>query len=273
MKILRLQIYQPQAHYRIPFTYQRRHTYPIPPYSTVIGFLINLLGIYDQSSNDYQRGILDLKISITGKFTSKTTEMIWFRNLAKDFHEQRFGYYENRMIGGHLEHFGGQSQMFIDVLHDVYLFIYLYHNDESFLQKIYAAILNPKDRLEVLHLGRAEDWIVFIDLPKFLEDNIEISERGKHFHQFIWIPEKVYQSEKIEFDFNKFDGIYYNLPTFAEIENYQNTFDKNGKRYFKYMRTKLNDGKISQTKFLIDKELELPIFLGDLNYERDNNLG
>lgn len=95
MKILRLKIYQPQAHYRIPFTYQRRHTYPIPPYSTVIGFLINLLGINNQNSNDYQNGIANLKISIAGKFKSKSTEMIWFRNLSKDAHNSRFGHTQN----------------------------------------------------------------------------------------------------------------------------------------------------------------------------------
>jgi len=54
---LRLQLYQPHAHFRIPFSYQRRHTYPIPPYSTVIGFLSNLLGYeglpvgYDKKKN------------------------------------------------------------------------------------------------------------------------------------------------------------------------------------------------------------------------------
>ena len=42
---MRLVIYQPHAHYRVPFTYQRRHTYPIPPYSTVKGLICNVLGI------------------------------------------------------------------------------------------------------------------------------------------------------------------------------------------------------------------------------------
>lgn len=53
--ILRIRIYRPQAHYRVPFTYQRRHTYPIPPYSTVIGFLCNVLGIDDQGKEEYRK--------------------------------------------------------------------------------------------------------------------------------------------------------------------------------------------------------------------------
>lgn len=121
MKILRIKIYQPQAHYRMPFTYQRRHTYPLPPYSTVIGFLCNALGIYDQRTELYQEGILNLKISLAGRFESKITEYIWFRNLKKEKHVQRFGFAENRETNGHIEHIGGQSPMRIDVLNDVHL--------------------------------------------------------------------------------------------------------------------------------------------------------
>lgn len=44
-KSLRLCLYMPQAHWRVPYTYQRRHTLPLPPPSTIIGFLCNLLGI------------------------------------------------------------------------------------------------------------------------------------------------------------------------------------------------------------------------------------
>lgn len=274
MKLLRIQIYQPQAHYRIPFTYQRRHTYPIPPYSTVIGFIINLLGIYDQNSDDFRNGIKNLKISIAGKFQSKSTEMIWFRNLSKKAHRDRFGFDENRYWGGHIEHFGGQSQMFIDILNDVELVVYLYHQNENFLDKIYQAILNPQSRLEVLHLGRAEDWIVFKNLPKFLnEGDIELRNVGKNFKHFFWIPERIFPFLNAQLDFNKYEGIYYNLPYFFEIENYQNSLNKNGKRTFYYIKTKLNEGKISQVDFILDKELELPIFLGDFTYERTNNSG
>ncbi|MEM4314681.1 MAG: CRISPR-associated protein Cas5, partial [Thermoplasmata archaeon] len=86
MRSLKLKIYQPHAHYRIPFTYQRRHTYPIPPYSTVIGLLCNILGIRNiegkeepcmnqNCSCDYHK-LKNIKISICGKFESKTTEYI-----------------------------------------------------------------------------------------------------------------------------------------------------------------------------------------------------
>lgn len=273
MKILRLKIYQPQAHYRIPFTYQRRHTYPIPPFSTVIGFLINLLGIVDQNSVEYQNGIANLKISIACTFKSKSTEMIWFRNLSKDAHTSRFGYIQNRFWSGHIEHIGGQSQMWIDILNDVELIIHLYHQNEDFLQKINEAILNPSNRLEVLHLGRSEDWIVFIDLPAFLDENkIVYKRKDSDYKHFFWIPEKIFPLNSYKINYDDFDGIVYNLPYFSEIENYQNTFNKNGKRKFTYIQTKLNDGKITRAKILLDTEIGLPIFLGDFQNEQVSNL-
>ncbi|MEG8946944.1 CRISPR-associated protein Cas5 [Rosettibacter firmus] len=264
MKILRVIIYQPQAHYRIPFTYQRRHTYPIPPYSTVFGFLINLIGIYDQESNDYKQ-LNKLKLSIAGKFESKSTEMIWFRNLLKSAHKDRFKHPQNRFLGGHIEHFGGQSQMWIDILNNVEIIIYMYHEDESVLMKIYENLLEPKNRLEILHLGRAEDWIILKDKPVFLnESDLSFKRLDRNYGYFFWIPEKIYSFDSYTIDFNNLDGLLFNIPVFSKIENYHQTFNRNGKRTFiKYMRTKLNDGKILNVNLLLDKKLCLPIFLGD----------
>jgi len=268
MKILRLKIYQPSAHYRFPFTFKRRHTYPIPPYSTVVGFLVNLLGIMDQSDKLYIDGIKKLKISIAGRFKTKTTEYIWFRNLLKERHKSRFKLIKNRNIGGHLEHFGGQSPMLIDILNDVYLIIYFFHENSSFLETIYENILNPFNRLEVLHLGRAEDWIVFEDLPKLIEvESLNYGRYDKDYKYYFWIPESIYQFDNKSINYDNFNGLIYNLPVFSEIENYQDTFNKNGKRKFTYVKTKLNDGKISKTNILLDTSSDLktpiPIFLGD----------
>lgn len=164
--------------------------------------------------------------------------------------------------------------MWIDILNDIELVIYLYHQDENFLQKIDASIRNPSNRLEVLHLGRAEDWIVFVDLPSFLDESKIVYKRAdKNYQHFFWIAEKIFLLNSYQINFDEFDGIIYNLPVFSEIENYQNTFNKNGKRKFTYIRTKLNDGVITNAKLLLDTEMRLPIFLGDLSYEQLSNLG
>jgi CRISPR-associated protein Cas5t len=265
--ILRLKIYQPQAHYRVPFTYQRRHTYPIPPYSTVIGFLCNVLGIDDQEKEEYQK-LRTIKISIAGRFESKTTEYTWFRNLSKSAHVERFGSVDNRFIGGHVEHIGGQSPIFIDVLNEVHLVIHLVHEDDSFLREIRSSLEKPVRRLEVLHLGRAEDWIVIEELSDICElSSFKICRVDADFRHFFWIPERLYLPEPKDgtSDFDHYEGLRYRLPTFWSVEDYATTRNRHGRRIFEYMTVKLSDGLLKEKKFLFDEECYLPVFLASLS--------
>lgn len=265
MKLLRLKIYQPNAHYRIPFTYQRRHTYPLPPYSTFIGLLCNILGVenYKNSGEPCENQdcfclyhkLKKIKISICGSFESKTTEYIWFRNLSKKSHNDRFGYPEDRFFSGHIEHPGGQMPVLIDVLNDVNLLIYLYHEDKSLLEKVKSSFENPCNRIYPLHLGRAEDWIVIQDI-KFVD--LSETDCGGNFKKFFWIPKDCYSYSN--FDFAKFSGLLYKIPTFYKLVN--------GRREFTYKNVKLNDGEIILSMFniklLYDDNEKVPVFLANL---------
>jgi CRISPR-associated protein Cas5t len=291
LKILRLKIYQPQAHYRIPFTYQRRHTYPLPPYSTIIGFLCNLLGYdgmlkdckddkvvevsndtdvsYDgmpKDRKDLKKNIKNLKISIAGRFKSKTTEYIWFRNLSKDSHVNRFGGVEIRSVGGHIEHIGGQSPISIDVLDEVHLVIHLAHENKDFLEKISSSLENPINRLEILHIGRAEDWIVIEELSQVIDlSNFRIKREDANFGYFFWIPEKIYypNQDNSLTKFEEYEGLLYRLPTFWTVENYNNTLNRHGKRIFDYISAKLSDGLFKEKYFLFDEVCKIPVFFAD----------
>ena len=261
LEVLRIKIYQPQAHYRIPFTYQRRHTYPIPPYSTVIGLLCNLLGIRNYKNKgepcenencncDYHK-LKKLKISICGKFESKTTEYTWFRNLSVEAHNKRFGAPENRYVGGQIEHIGGQIPVSIDILNDVYLWIYLYHEDNSFLEKIKRSFQEPSSRLDIIHLGRAEDWIV-IDGVNF--EKVNMDDAYGNFKVFVWVPENIFLPKNISLDFNSVEGLIYRIPTFYKL-------GEDGAREFNYEKVKLSDGLLYGFSFYYDKKEDKPIFL------------
>jgi len=261
--VLRLRIYQPQAHYRIPFTYQRRHTYPIPSYSTVIGFLCNVLG-YGGMPKEHNE-LKKIKISIAGKFLSKTTEYIWFRNLSKEAHTDRFGTIENRSISGHIEHIGGQAPISIDVLDEVRLIIHLAHKEKGFLEDIRSSLENPIRRLDVLHLGRAEDWIVIEELAEIKElSNFKIKRVDANFGYFFWIPEKIHQpNSQNNIKFEQFEGLLYRLPTFWTVEDFDNTLNRHGRRIFDYISAKMSDGMFSRTVFLFDEDCKIPVFLAD----------
>lgn len=259
MKSLLIKIYQPTAHYRMPFTYQRRHTYPIPPYSTVIGFMCNLLGIDHQGKEQYDK-LKKCKLSISGKFEQKLTEYIWFRNLSKKSHEKYFGSTETREKNGEINHIGGQSPMRIDVLENMHLNIHL-AGDEDFLRELETNLYNPVNRLETVHLGRAEDWLVFESIQLV---ELEKSERDKNYNHFFWIPQHIGADETIAFDFDKADGLFYNLPVFATIKDYDKTHNRHAERSFTYMRSKLNDGAITGMEYLYDEQSGVPVFLADL---------
>lgn len=262
MRAIRIKIYQPTAHYRIPFTYQRRHTYPIPPYSTVIGFLCNMLGVLDQSCEIYQE-LRNCKVGISGRFEEKLTEYIWFRNLNKKAHEKYFGDISIREKNGEIDHIGGQSPMSVDVLENMHLNIHIASEKQDFLEALLKNLKEPKNRLEVMHIGRAEDWLVYENI-EYVE--LQKGQQDKNYNNFFWIPQYAYTSDNIHFDFDNIEGLFFNLPVFSTIKDYEKTFDRNGERSFEYMRTKLNDGAIVGMEYLFDGEL--PVFLADLKYSK-----
>jgi CRISPR-associated protein Cas5t len=232
----------------------------------VIGFLCNVLGIDDQEKDEF-RQLRKIKISIAGRFESKATEYLWFRNLAKSAHVERFGAVENRSVGGHIEHIGGQSPVSIDVLNDVQLVIHLAHEDKPFLETLRSSLENPVRRLEILHLGRAEDWIVMEELSDVRElSRFNIKRADANFEHFFWVPEKMYLPESGDgaTDFEQFEGLLYRLPTFWTVENYTETWNRHGRRIFEYITVKLSDGLFTRKWFLFDEACRLPVFLADL---------
>ncbi len=255
---LRLILYQPQAHYRVPFTYQRRHTYPLPSYSAVRGLLCNILGVRgytfgeDPEENENFQKLKDLKMGICGRFESKTTEYTWLRNLNKSEHAKTFGAVESRVRFGVGEHPGGQSPVSIDVLNEVRIVVYLAHEDSSFLEELSQKVQNPVGRLYPLYLGRAEDWVV---VEEACIVSLEVASRNAHFEHFFWVPEKPWPYDKL-FDFEEVQGLRCRVPIFWEL--------RDGSRDFRYVSAKLNDGRFQGVSFLFDASFGkkgLPVFL------------
>ncbi|MDW8114493.1 MAG: type I-B CRISPR-associated protein Cas5b [candidate division WOR-3 bacterium] len=273
MKVLRLKLKQPTAHYRIPFTFSRRHTYPIPPYSTVIGFICNILGIKNQEEEKFKNLKNGLSLAIYGKFDSITKEYIWLRNLEREAHINRFGSETNRIIDQIPEHPGEQIPTRIDVLENVNLIIYIYHPDEKFLENLKETIKNPSERIYPLHLGRAEDLILFDneinEAIKIIEININEKEPYYgNFAYFTWLPspenikKKFYEEEDYKNFFRMVKGSFHLITSFYEI--------KEGIRDFKYIPVKLfEQGSFyfdfyKPFEFINDKELKIPLFFPEL---------
>lgn len=261
VEVIRIKIHQPDANYRIPFAFLKKFTYPIPPLSTIKGLLCNLLGIKDQSNGDYQKLFEGFFMAVYGEYESIIKERIWLRNLKKSAHLDRFSNSSNRTIDDHIEHIGGVSPSDIYVLHNVNLIIYIYHKDKVFLEKIYSTFLNPENRNDIIHLGRAEDWLVIEEVKR-----IEIkSGYARKIPYFSWIPESTYTSKNLipenydEF-FNSLSGNLNKLATFYQI-------NKENQRVFnKYIVSKLFEGgSFRKSNFLVDEEINnLPVIFSEL---------
>ncbi|MEN3015194.1 MAG: type I-B CRISPR-associated protein Cas5b, partial [bacterium] len=198
MKLLRLKIFQLNASYKIPYAPSINLTYPIPPFSTVIGFLCNILGIKDQYDPKFIKLKENLYLGIYGNFKSIAKEFVWLRTLAKENHIERFESKDSREYNGYTEHPGGQVPNYFFTLEDVKLIIYILSSQEI-LECIRKSILDDYKANSILHLGRAEDLILFDGNSNEAVKIIEISENKKPLYEnidyYTWIPDPILSKE------------------------------------------------------------------------------
>jgi CRISPR-associated protein Cas5t len=263
-QVLKVRIHQPDAHYRVPFSYRRRFTYPIPPYSTIKGLICNLMGIRDDKDAEFKKLQQGLSLAICGTFESIVKEYIWFRNLKNKRHIAKFNSATNRIMDGVPQHPGEQMPVTIDVLHNVDLSVYIYHPE--LMDKIKSAFENPSNRLSSLHLGRSEDWIVIKEIEK-----IPIGKyRLRHLSLFTWLPslsdmddEFVPDKESYKKFYEQANGNLFRLPTFYSItENNQRVFTK-------YIEVKLFEkGGFKAQEFYIDNSEMIPVFFAKMGDDK-----
>ena len=138
MKILKMKLFQETACYKKPFAFKVAETYPLPPYSTVIGMFHKIIGA---KPGEYY----PMNISIQGDY------------------ESIFSNYQN------LRMFKGKGK--VTQLLNVNLIIHMQAEDET-VEKIYNNVISGK---ESFTLGRNEDLvrvdeIKIIDKPKEVRD-------------------------------------------------------------------------------------------------------
>ena len=145
MKILKIKLYQETACYKKPFANKVAETYPLPPYSTVIGMFHKIL---QANPGEY----FPMNISIQGEY------------------ESIFSNYQNlRMYKGNNKVTAMPRN--VHQLLNINLIIHVQAEDEI-VDKIYTNIINGT---ETFTLGRNED-LVRIDGIKILENVEKVEE-------------------------------------------------------------------------------------------------
>lgn len=151
MKAVRLKLSQELVNYKVPTSFQLKETYPLPPYSTVIGMVHNMC-----KYTEYK----EMKISIQGKYLSKVNDLYTRYEFKPEcpFEKRR----HQLIING----FGiTKGIATAELLTEVELLIHVIPEDQSIIREIESAFLMP---WEYPSLGRREDLVV-IDEVKVVE--------------------------------------------------------------------------------------------------------
>ena len=175
MKAIKLIARQTLASYRKPSSMQIKETYPLPPYSTVIGMVHAACG--------YQEYI-DMEISIQGSYYSKVNELYTRYEFNPGFyvkdwrHPIKIDSKEEKSTGITV----GPAN--IELLTDVNLVIHIVPKNEEKLDEIYEGLKNPK---EYLSLGRREDLLI-IEKVKKVEIEEKVLEKDYKLNQDAYVP-------------------------------------------------------------------------------------
>ncbi|CEA12446.1 type I-B CRISPR-associated protein Cas5b [Methanobacterium formicicum] len=182
-KTIILELFQPFAQYRNPFTFYYAQTYPLPPKSTIIGMLQNITERY------YDEDFYDLNVSIHGGFES----FFWnYQNLIKGSKDgiNLVNYNGELKLwnqGFPLYGKGIKSQrtpVFQQELFNGHFHIFL-KGEEGLIEEIEKALLNP---CKIPYLGRSED-IIFLR-GVYSEEDFSFSE--KIAKKNIWLTQPAY---------------------------------------------------------------------------------
>lgn len=171
MKVLKLKIYQETACYKKPMAFKTSETYPLPPYSTIIGMFHKII-----KAEKY----MEMDISVQGKYEA----------LMNSYNTMMF--YKSNTIT--------KMPLNINMLYGINLIIHV-KSEENTLKNIYDGI---KKSDECFLLGRGED-MARIDSVEY----VEVEQKNmEDFNEGISLNNNFYVPIKYETDL---EGIRYNL--------------------------------------------------------------
>jgi len=173
VKAIKIIARQTLASYRKPSSMQIRESYPLPPYSTVIGMVHMACGLTEY---------VDMDISIQGKYYSKVNELF-------TRYEFKPGFYEKDRHSIKVEEDGTNTGLTvgpanIELLTNVKLVIHIKPKEEEKILDILNGLKYPK---EYLSLGRREDLII-IEKAEIVEIEKECLEEDYKLKYDAYIP-------------------------------------------------------------------------------------
>ena len=162
MRAIRIKAYQNMANYRLPSSAVIKESYPLPPYSTVIGMVHAACGFTEY---------VPMQVSIQGRCVSHLSDLYTKYEFGKStkYEAGRFDICLPAEDGMH-----GMARGIgnIELLAEVELLFHIIPEDESRIEEIAAGLWQPRNYLS---LGRWEDLlrideVCVCDLQEILPD-------------------------------------------------------------------------------------------------------
>ncbi|CUU03332.1 CRISPR-associated protein Cas5t [Candidatus Kryptobacter tengchongensis] len=183
-RIIKLKTFQEKAVFRVPYSMEVIETYPLPPYSTILGLVHNVLS----SSTT----INDINISVQGKYGNLVREFISYHKYEKDKKE------------------GKRYPIIVTSLIDLELIIHIKMSNEKLHSKLLCSLSNPP---YFLYLGRPEDLIIEMKVCESEEIELDPSKTEKG---GITLPYNSYIPFEIA-QYLELEGIPYLIPSYYQL--------------------------------------------------------
>lgn len=185
MKAIKLIANQTLASYRKPSSMQIKETYPLPPYSTVIGMIHFACGFEEY---------VDMEISIQGNYYSKLNELYTRYEFKPGPYED--GRHQLKVVS---EKDGSNTGITvgpasIELLSNVELVIHIKPEDENLLDTIYQGLKVPK---EYMSLGRREDLLSVKSVEIVEVEEVELQKDWKLKYD-AYIPRDKFTKEEVK---------------------------------------------------------------------------
>jgi CRISPR-associated protein Cas5t len=193
MKILKLKLFQEVATYKKPYALKVEEVYPLPPYSTVIGFLHNILEVKNGEKFNFNVSIQGTHESVNHNYVTKSR---FASEAKKKEYKKKYGIDIDATTFPYYNHF----------LFNVNLVIHVQAEDDI-INKLYNNILNGKGNYV---LGNNSD-MVRLDEVKI------VSTRQVNLNENIILKYDAYIPEK--YLTNKIPGQHYKLNTYYKIDS------------------------------------------------------
>ncbi len=238
LKAIRVKVYQQSANFRKPASFLVRESYPLPPYSTVIGMIHNACGF---ANGEYH----PMKICIQGDSISEHSDLATMYTFGIKYDPSRHNAGKVKNAKGEYDGIG-KGVKSIHTITDLEMCFHIVPEEEEMFDVILNGLKNPKNYIS---LGRYEDF-VRVDEVKEVELR-EVEGKTVSNKQSMYIPVKYITGR------NNAIGTIYNLTKVFNIDKKTNI--RTWTETVKVMYAKRNS-KIKPEKTFFDDELNSAVY-------------